>query len=41
MSYEFIIGTIIGIAGLLLSYIGIKDQARNYFRPNMQDLLNT
>ena len=40
MSYEFIIGTIIGIAGLVLTWICSKDQIKNYFRPDMQELLN-
>lgn len=40
MSYEFIIGTIIGIAGLVISYVCGKEQINSYFRPNMQELLN-
>lgn len=40
MSYEFIIGTLIGIAGLALTWICSKEQIKSYFKPNMQDLFN-
>ncbi|MFC2488442.1 MAG: hypothetical protein ACFNP8_07730, partial [Alloprevotella sp.] len=31
MSYEFIIGTLIGIAGLALTWICSKEQIKSYF----------
>lgn len=40
MNYEFIIGTVIGVAGLALTWICSKDQIKSYFKPNMQELLN-
>lgn len=39
MNYEFIIGTIIGIAGLVLSWICGKEQIKSFFKPSMKDLL--
>lgn len=40
MNYEFIIGTIIGVAGLILTWICSKEQIKSYFKPSMKDLLN-
>ena len=40
MNYEFIIGTVIGVVGLIVSYIRGKEQIKSFFRPNLQDLLN-
>ncbi|MDE7086538.1 MAG: agmatine deiminase family protein [Prevotella sp.] len=40
MNYEFIIGTIIGAAGLILTWICSKEQIKSYFKPSMKELLN-
>ena len=40
MNYEFLIGTIIGVAGLILTWICSKEQIKSYFKPSMTDLLN-
>lgn len=40
MNYEFIIGTIIGVVGLILTWICSKEQIKSYFKPSMKDLLN-
>lgn len=40
MNYEFIIGTLIGVVGLVISYICGKEQINNLVSPNMQHLLN-
>lgn len=40
MNYEFIIGTIIGVAGLILTWICSKEQIKSYFKPSMKELLN-
>ena len=39
MNYEFIIGTAIGVAGLVLTWICSKEQIKSYFKPSMKDLL--
>lgn len=40
MNFEFIVGTIIGVAGLFLTYACSKEQIKSYFNPNMKDLLS-
>lgn len=40
MNYEFIIGTLIGIAGLAISYVCGREQINSLIRPNLQQLLN-
>lgn len=40
MNYDFIIGTIIGVVGLILTWICSKEQIKSYFKPSMKDLLN-
>lgn len=39
MNFEFIIGTVIGVAGLVLTWICSKEQIKSFFMPNMQVLL--
>ena len=40
MSYEFIIGTVIGLAGIGLTWICSKEQIKSYVKPNMQNLFS-
>ena len=40
MNYEFVIGTIIGVIGLVLTWICGKEQIKSYFKPSMKNLLD-
>ena len=37
MNYEFVIGTIIGVIGLVLTWICGKEQIKSYFKPSMKN----
>lgn len=40
MNFEFIIGTLIGLTGLVISYVCGREQINSLIRPNLQQLLN-